>query len=1083
MEINCKNFLICIFLLPATLTSLFSQSYDPLHPPDTYQNIDNPYYWKNRPPYPGYWQQDVYYNIHAKIDDVKDVIDGNLELTYQNNSPDTLTFVYFHLYQNAFQPGSYLDDLTKNNKGNPKWGKYETQKLGTVIENLTIEDGAKSYETKTELDNTILKVYLKEPLLPKSKIKFLIRFKTYFDTGSERRRMKKFSASGFKHYDGVHWYPRISVYDKKFGWDTNQHLGREFYGDYGTFDADLTFPNHYIVEATGFLQNREQVLPDELRKKLDIKNFADKPFNSPASIIIVPDGTTKTWIYHAENVHDFAWTADPTYRIGEVFCNPIEASMLPGGSIQCVALAQESHASGWQNAAEYAAKIIQTYSRDIGLYAYPKIIVADARDGMEYPMLTLDGGSDPGYRSLFAHEVGHNWFFGMVGNNETYRAMLDEGFTQFLESWCMERLEPFGEPRNFANKYQQRFYDPPTPRFQEVYYSYISDAIKAEDGFLNTHSDMFNDPATQANNYRTVYRKTATMLYNLQYVLGDELFLKAMQHYFDQWKFCHPYPEDFRQSIIDFTKVDLNWFFDQWMETDKRIDYKISCVKKTGVTDEYTIKFKRKQRMQMPIDFSVYSKAGLKYDFHIPNNWFVKQTDATVLPKWFGWDKLHPSYTALVKIPGGIDNIVIDTSQRLADINQLDNSKKFLSTLKFDSRIRSLPDWMNYEMKVRPDVWYNAYDGFKIGMHLEGGYMNYKNIFSFDTWVNTGIAQGNLERPVDQNEFDVVSFRINYRTPIPKIFKNSFVNLSAKALDGLNEYKGGLDFYSDNKKRKFFAVFKSMYRRNTTDLDYLLYPDEWLSAQYNNTLAGGVEQNYRFGSVNNVATVSLVSSSLGSNYDYSKIIFNNISKVALGKLDVNARVYFQYGTGINVASESALYLAGANPEEMMEDKFTRSRGFVPVDWLGYGAQTNHFQQGGGLNLRGYAGYVATEDDNGEVLYTYKGTSGAALNFEMDFDRLFNLKPSFTKSWLKLDTYLFADAGIINQNTGNQSLQFGSFRADAGMGVALTIKKFGPLEMVNPFTIRFDAPVVINRPPFEEQDYFKFRWVVGVSRSF
>ncbi len=1072
---TCKTFLIFfIFLWSGQNQNLYSQSFDASHPPNTYQNKDNPFYWKNRPPYPGYWQQDVYYNLKAKIDDAKDIIDANLELTYWNNSPDTLTFVYFHLYQNAFQPGSYLDNLTKNNGVKPKWGKYESQKLGTVISSLRLNDGVKTYEAKTELDNTILKVYLNEPMLPGTEIKFLISFKTYFDSGSERRRMKKFITNGFKHYDGAHWYPRICVYDKKFGWDTNQHLGREFYGDYGAYDAELTFPNNYIVEATGVLQNQNEVLPETLRKKLDINNFADKPFNSAPSVIIAADGTTKTWKYHAENVHDFAWTADPTYRIAETFWN----------GIQCIGLVQESHASGWQNSAEYTAKIIKIYSEDFGMYAYPKMVVADARDGMEYPMLTLDGGSDPGYRIVLAHEIGHNWFFGMVGNNETYRAFMDEGFTQFLNTWSNDKTDPDGIPRSYTSNYQKKFKEQTPARYNNNYYSYLNAAIKNEDGFISTHSDMFSGALAHGGGYSMVYRKTGTMLYNLQYVLGDSLFLKAMQYYFNQWKICHPYPEDFRQSIIEFTKVDLNWFFDQWLETNKRIDYKVCSVKKTDQQDIYKIKFRRNERMQMPIDFSVYSKAGLKYDFHIPNTWFAKQTDATILPKWFGWDKIQPEYTAEVKIPNGIDNVVIDPSHRLADINMLNNGKTFPSTLKFDSKISNLPDWLNYEMKVRPDIWYNSYDGFKAGIHLEGQYMNYKHIFSFDSYVNTGIAQGEFEQPVERTAFDPMSYQAKYRTPVlEKRLKNLFINLSAKAMDGLNEYKGGLDLYSYNKQTRFFGVFKSMFRKNTTDLDYLLYPDEWLSSQYNNTLTTGVEESYKYKTISGTATLALVSSSIASNYDFSKITLSNINKTTFSKFDLSVRIFAQYGTGDYTANESALFLAGANPEELMDDKFTRSRGFVPLDWLGYGTVTNHFQQGGGLNLRGYAGYVAPEEVNSEIRSTYKGTTGGAINLELDFAKYFNIKPKLTKNWLKLNTYLFADGGMINENTPEENLKFGSLRVDAGLGTALTIKKFGPLETVNPFTIRFDMPLFLNRPPYEEKDYFKFRYVVGISRCF
>src|SRR5207249_843327 len=150
-----------------------------------------------------------------------------------------------------------------------------------------------------------------------------------------------------------------------------------------------------------------------------------------------------------------------------------------------------------------------------------------------------------------------------------------------------------------------------------------------------------------------VYTKTATMLYNLQYVLGDELFQESMKHYFEKWKMCHPYFEDFRAAIIEYSHADLNWFFDEWLETNKNIDYAIKSVRKGKNKNEYIIRFLRKGRMQMPIDFTVFSIDNKSYNFHIPNTWFVKKTNATVLPKWFGWDKLQPSYKAHVIIPEG----------------------------------------------------------------------------------------------------------------------------------------------------------------------------------------------------------------------------------------------------------------------------------------------------------------------------------------------------------------------------------------------------------------------------------------------
>ncbi|MEY4710073.1 MAG: aminopeptidase, partial [Bacteroidota bacterium] len=412
---------------------------------NAFQNPSNPHYWKYKKPYEGYWQQDVHYTINAILNEQDELINGQETLVYTNNSPNTLTEAYFHLYQNAVQPGSLTDELYKKNRTKVKYGKYEAQKLGTVIHSIQInpeenpiqeEPPYETISTPFEIQNTLLKIKLPKPLKPGDSIAFHIDFTTYFDRGSIRRRMKVYDHHGYKHFNGVHWYPRICVYDRKFTWETDQHVEKEFYGDYGLFDIALTLPNHYIPEATGTLVNKDEVLPSALRKQLDIANFKDKPIGSQPSVIIPANGTFKTWRYQAVNVHDFAWTADPTYRIGETTWN----------GVQCVAIAQENNAAGWQQTAAFTAKVIATYSRDFGMYNYPKIVCADAADGMEYPMITLDGGYYPSHQSLIAHEVGHNWFFGMVGSNETYRAALDEGFTQFLTAWCMRKLTRESQP-------------------------------------------------------------------------------------------------------------------------------------------------------------------------------------------------------------------------------------------------------------------------------------------------------------------------------------------------------------------------------------------------------------------------------------------------------------------------------------------------------------------------------------------------------------------------------------------------------------------------------------------------------------
>jgi hypothetical protein len=1053
-----------------------------------YRSAANPHYWKNKKPYEGYWQQDVHYRIQAIIDESNDIITGALDLTYYNNSPDALPFVYFHLYQNAFTEGSYLDHLAQGNGVKNQYGNYEKSGLGTQI--LRIESGGKML--KTELDNTILKVWLEKPLKSGDSIHFEIDFKTFFQMDTKvRRRMKMFNAYGHKHYDGVHWYPRICVYDRKFGWDTEQHLEKEFYGDFGTYEVELTFAETFVVDATGVLLNEKEVMPKWLRDSLDIRRFKDKPlYSRPSTIIKYDPQRRKTWKYYAVNVHDFAFTADPTYRIGEAEWN----------GVKVISLCQEPHASRWQNAASYTAEVIRVYSQDFGMYAYPKMIVADARDGMEYPMLTLDVGFDPDYRDLLAHEVGHNWFFGMVGTNETYRAAMDEGFTQFLTNWAYEKIDGLERIRTLPkSKYVKKHMKPDYVRDSEVYQGYLFDFEHRDQVTLNTHSSMFNTALRHGGGYRQVYMKTATMLYNLQYVMGDELFLKSMQHYFRQWSFCHPYWEDFTKSMVNYSGVDLNWFFDQWFETPKTIDYAVTGLKRGKEKDTYEITFKRKGGMQMPIDFAVKLDNDSLVHFHIPNTWFVKKTNAAVLPKWYGWDKLNPEYVATVTLPGRPKDVIIDPTHRLADIWMLDNSLSFPITLDFDSKIWNMPDWKTYEVLARPELWYNGYDGLKAGLHFSGSYMGRYHKFDLTTWFNTGLLQSGLDTAAPVNGFDNVSLRVNYSTPLEAFGKNSNFSAGVRFLDGMEFYQAEIDKANRSRSNRFYARFRSMIRKDTTDMFYLLNK-EWNRNKLNNTITLGLEHPYSYSFGRGNIDLSLRSTTLMSDYDYAYANLEVINQNNIGKkLKFNTRFIARYGTGKNMAPESALFLAGASPEEMMDNKFTRSIGFFPTDWAGYGKDLNHFHHGGGLNLRGYSGYLAPEETaNGGIRFAYKGVSGAAFNGELEFDNLFrgknlpkffrkNLKrykfASAVKSTLKFNTYLFGDVGIINYNVPEEDVLFTDLRADAGLGVAMTIKRFGPLQTVSPLVIRFDMPFFINRIPFGQQDYFAFRWVLAVNRAF
>ncbi len=1048
-----------------------------MYPPNSYQSIDNPNYWKNKMPRPGYWQQDVYYNMTADIDEQTNIADGYLELTYWNNSPDTLYEVFFHLYQNAFQPCAYYDNLQHNNGVEPEYGQYEAACLGTEIEYLRSE----GVDLEQTPDNTVLRVKLAQPLLPKSEMQFEIKFKTYFDAGTVRRRMKWYPVpGGFKHFNGVHWYPRIAVYDHKFGWTTDQHLGREFYSDFGTYDVALTFANNMVVEATGNLVNREEVMPDTLRQKLDIKNFLDRQ-PGKASIIIPYDTTVhKTWKFHAENVHNFAFTADPTYRIGEVVQD----------GIRSIALVQEPQAPSWEHVAAFTADVIKVYERDFGKYGYHKMIVADAQDGMEYPMLTLCSGSYPSNKGLIAHEVGHNWFYGMVGNNETYRAALDEGFTQFLTAWSLDNIDGqyVQPPAKYKSNYRNKFTEQHEIKNTRAYDSYIWDALDGEDAFLNTHSDGFGGALRQGGGYRHVYSKTAVMLYNLQYVLGDSLFQKAIRGYFHDWSYAHPYFEDMRESFIHHSGADLNWFFDQWLETMKNIDYEVGRVKRTGKAgDQYTyeITLKRRGRMQMPIDLSIVTDAGDTIDYYIPNTWFQKETDATTLPKWYGWDKLQPTYTAEVTVPGKIQNVIIDRSGRLADVNMLNNSKKVPFDVAFDSQIENRPDWKTYELNLRPDLWWNAYDGLKVGMHMNGNYLNYRHKFKFGILGGAGgLGQGDAGRfgynAGQKSGWDKINYYFDYSTRLDHYVQDLEAFYYSQYLDGLEIYRFGLTKRIHNSKISLYL--KMMERPQSSDINHLLYPGEWVADAFNSSINLEWNHGYKYDNGSGNMRALLRSSSIASDYDYHYLELEKTNYTDFWRLQLRTRFYGRIATGSNPAPESQLFLAGANNEELMNYALTRSIGYVPPSWAGgFGAKTNHFHMGGGLNLRGYSGYYVVETVDGITYQAYKGTSGASVSAELDLDGIAKWQPRKLKKYFKLDVYLFADAGTVVFDAGPDK-RFTQPRADAGGGLAFTIKQWGVLEKIKPLTLRFDVPFYISHAP-AGSDNIAFRYVVGINRTF
>jgi hypothetical protein len=534
------------------------------------------------------------------------------------------------------------------------------------------------------------------------------------------------------------------------------------------------------------------------------------------------------------------------------------------------------------------------------------------------------------------------------------------------------------------------------------------------------------------------------------------------------------------------------------------MDYGIGKVKKGKEKNQYTITFKREGEMQMPIDFTVTSKKDSTYNFYIPNSWFEKKTNAIILPRWIGWGKVQPIYTATVTVPDGISKVEIDTTHRLADINMLNNSRPFPVKYYFDSKIINTPDWNNYEAFFGPSIWYNSYDGIQIGAHIRGDYMLFHDNLNATLYFNSRLGETIASDNAHVLDNQPVAFKIDYQTPMDGFINNSSINVYVQNMDGLEEGKLLFQVKDNSLKNTFYAQFKAMYRPYINDSLYELIPHiydaltgnaipAWQYKEFNNTITLGFKHDYHYSIYGKGSyEFKFRSSILTNDYNYNQSSFTWLNSQAIfKKLVFKTRVFAQYGGGSNTPNESALYLSGANPEEMEDNPFTQAAGIIPTSWASYGYNMNYLQEGGGLDIRGYSGYTYassyTFNSAKYPVFAYYGTSGAAVNAELEFNHLVHFNPHFLHNMFAVTTYLFGDAGAINITTPagyNLPLQFTNIIADAGLGATLTIQKWGPLQLVKPLTLRFDMPLFLNRLQDNTgPNYVEYRFVVGIGRSF
>jgi len=877
---------------------------------------------------PQYFQQGVKYEIQARLDTKSDIISGTEKLIYQNNSPDTLDYVYFHLYQDAFQPGS-LHDERQFSEGDYSLRKLQPgQKPGIRID--VLKDGT-GYDLDSMRSDTRLKVSLSQPLPPGESCEFAIQFSTRM--GNVNRRMHK----GSDYYVGSQWYPRMAVYDQHRGWNIDPHLGHEFFGDYGTFEWSLTLPANYIVEGTGFLTNREEMLPHDLMAKLDIRNFKDKPFNSPASVVIPPTDSTKTWSFRAENVHDIAWIASPDFRIGTAHWEDVTV----------YAMAREQHAAKWQDAVEIGAAFIADYSQRWGRYRYHKMVVSDVDDGMEYPMLTADSGSSPGYIGLLGHEIGHNWFFGMIGSNETYRAFLDEGFTNFITCTTMDSIWGEGSATPYEGWYAKTFYPRKSRKYIRNDWRYLRFTRSGFENFpLNTHSDQFEENA----NYRLVYSKTTSMLYALEAALGHDVFFRGMRKYFSRYLFQHPYPEDFQKVMEEVSGRRLDWFFEQWLNTTRQIDYAVTGLKNFQSDGKQFAKvtLHRFGEMSLPLDIAMELADGSLQMIHVPNRFDqVKPLSPNwqVTEPWLGWQRIHPDFTFKVPVQTKAKRILIDPSGRLMDINRLNNSSGFPKLhWQFDNLKVYHPTLDAYDIYLRPSVLYNLVDGLKPGLHWSSGYLISPEIRQYHVTAEVHYAGGR----------SAADFALFFESPVKSLGKLTHFYLKLKDQDGRRLLEGGLTgVFRDRLYLKPMQEAAVSYRESeVTDERYIPKGQTWDTGIIRSLIFHYGREN-RNSLVSIALSIDLETAVSGGEFLYTQQNFQTIGHfLAMPSLKIRGVAARQTG---NVPAQFGLRPGGARFFDMAEQNWLyRGAGSLGTsDWL-----YSRLQSGGGGNLRGLGTEIA-----------------------------------------------------------------------------------------------------------------------------
>ncbi|TKD65140.1 M1 family metallopeptidase [Flavobacterium sp. ASW18X] len=587
-----------------------------------------------------YWQQHVDYTMDVQMDVETYQYTGTQKLVYTNNSPDQLNRVYYHLYFNAFQPDSEMDarlstikDGDKrmlNDDGTSRITNLSPSEIGYLHTTTLTQDGV---NVTFNEEGTILVVDLAKPIAPGAKTTLEMEFKGQVPL--QIRRSGRNSAEGVA-LSMSQWYPKLSEYDFE-GWHPNPYIAREFHGVWGDFDVKLTLDKKYTVGGTGYLQN-----PDEV----------GHGYETPGTKVKTK-GKTLTWHFKAPMVHDFMWAADPEYVHDVV---PMEN----GPTLHFLYKNKPELQKNWKDLQPKTVAAMEFFSKNVGKYPYEQYSVIQGGDGgMEYAMSTLITG-ERSFGSLvgvMVHEMAHSWFQHILATNESKHSWMDEGFTSFISSLCMNQIMEQNKENPFEGSYKG-------------YYALVKSGKEQPQ---TTHADRYHLNFAYGI---AAYSKGSVFLSQLGYVIGQDKLMETLQKYFEDFKFKHPVPNDIKRTAEKVSGMELDWYLTDWTQTTNTIDYAIKEVKPEGRKTKVILE--RIGLMPMPIDILVVDAEGKQETVYIPLQMMrgekdnpYPNLDRTVAKDW-AW--AFPTYELIIDKPyDQVIGLSIDPSQLMADIDRENN--------------------------------------------------------------------------------------------------------------------------------------------------------------------------------------------------------------------------------------------------------------------------------------------------------------------------------------------------------------------------------------------------------------------------